>query len=49
MKLSTNYSELSELLREKTNKDINLEYGGNAETLLVKIYARSLPCPHRKD
>ena len=36
MKLSTNYSELSELLREKTNKDINLEYGGNAETLLVK-------------
>ena len=42
MKLSTNYSELSEHLREKTNKDINLEYGGNAETLLVKYM--HVPC-----
>ena len=42
MKLSTNYSELSELLREKTNKDINLEYGGNAETVLVKYM--HVPC-----
>lgn len=36
MRLSANYSELSDFLREKTGKDINLEYGGNAETVLAK-------------
>lgn len=36
MRLFANYSELSEFIREKTGKDINLEYGGNAETVLAK-------------
>ena len=36
MRIFAKYSELSEFLREKTGKDINLEYGGNAETLLAK-------------
>ena len=42
MKLTANYSELSELLLEKTGKDIVLEYGGNAETVLVRYM--HVPC-----
>lgn len=42
MRVFANYSELSELLREKTGKDINLEYGGNAETVLAKYM--HVPC-----
>lgn len=42
MKLTANYSELSELILEKTGKDISLEYGGNAETVLVKYM--HVPC-----
>lgn len=42
MRLIANYSELSECLREKTGKDISLEYGGNAETVLVKYM--HVPC-----
>ena len=36
MKLTASYKELSELLLEKTGKDIVLEYGGNAQTVLVR-------------
>lgn len=42
MRVFANYSELSELLREKTGKDISIEYGGNAETVLVKYM--HVPC-----
>lgn len=45
MRVFANYSELSELLREKTGKDINLEYGGNAETVLAKYM--HVPCQVR--
>lgn len=42
MKLKANYSELSELLLEKTGKDISLEYGGNTETVFVRYM--HVPC-----
>lgn len=42
MKLTANYSELSELLLDKTGKDISLEYGGNTETVLVRYM--HVPC-----
>lgn len=42
MKLTANYSELSELILEKTGKDISIEYGGIAETVLVKYM--HIPC-----
>ena len=42
MKLTANYSELSELILEKTGKDISIEYGGNAETVLVEYM--HVPC-----
>ena len=42
MRLFANYSELSEFIREKTGKDIYLEYGGNAETVLAKCM--HVPC-----
>lgn len=50
MRLFANYSELSEFIREKTGKDINLEYGGNAETVLAKcmhvpVYVSIDRCP----
>ena len=42
MELSATYSELKGLLLYKTGKDIELEYGGNAETVLLKYM--HVPC-----
>lgn len=42
MRINANYSELSECLRKTTGKDIKFEYGGNAETILVKYM--HVPC-----
>lgn len=42
MKLSATYSELKGLLLYKTGKDIEFEYGGNADTVLVKYM--HIPC-----
>ena len=42
MKLSATYLELKEFLTYKTAKNIEFEYGGNAETVLVKYM--HIPC-----
>lgn len=43
MELSASYSELKDLLAYKTGKDIDFEYAGNAETVLLKYM--HIPCP----
>lgn len=42
MELSASYSELKDLLAYKTGKDIDFEYAGNAETVLLKYM--HIPC-----
>lgn len=42
MKLTANYLELSSIIFDKTEKQVEFEYGGNADSVIVKYM--NIPC-----